>query len=673
MSRGSAVVAIAFAFVCGFFIGHLTAGGGGMEGGEATAGKDTGAVEIEPESGVERFRVPVSSVQPAKGPADALVTIVEVSEFQCPFCKRVEPTITQLMNQYKGKLRVVWRNNPLPFHKDAMLAAEAAMEAKAQGGNDKFWAMHKVLFDNQRALKRTDLEKYAAQVGLNVGKFKQALDSHTHKRKIEADMALAKRMGAKGTPAFFINGRFLSGAQPINRFKEIVDDELKRAGKLLKAGVAKNRLYTTIIKNGLTQAKGAEPEKKKEPPRKRRRPDPNAVYKVPVGASAAKGPKDALVTIVEFSDFQCPFCNRVNPTLKQVMDTYGKDVRIVFKHNALPFHKDAALAAEATLAAREQGKFWEMHDKLFANQRALKREDLEKYARELKLNVAKFTEALDKHTYKAEIEADQKLARSLGASGTPSFFINGRNLRGAQPFTAFKNVIDQELRKAKDMVSKGTPRAKLYDAIIASGAASPQYIEVEAPDRAPERRERPDANKVYPIPVPAKAPAKGAKRGKVVIQEFSDFQCPFCSRVNPTLARIMKEYGDRVTIYWRHYPLPFHQQAKLAAEAAHEVFAQAGSDKFWKYHDILFANSKALGRNDLEKYAQQVGGINMARFKKALDDHTHAKVVEGDIEAVKKAGARIGTPSFFINGKLLQGAQPYEKFKQAIDQALAGS
>jgi protein-disulfide isomerase len=674
MSRGSALVAIVFAFVCGVMVGNLTAGG-------SVKGMARGAVEEQPagaapapEAEIERFRIPVTAAQPARGPADALVTMVVFSDFQCPFSGRAEGTIDQLLQQYRGKLRVVWRNNPLAFHKQALPAAEAAMEAKAQGGDGKFWAMHKKLFENQRALEQENLEKYAAEVGLNLDRFKQALDQHTHKRSIDADAALARRMGAMGTPAFFINGRFLSGAQPVVKFKEIIDEELKQTEALLKRGVPRNRLYSALIQKGLTQ-KPEEKQPEQKEPRKVRRPDPNAVYKVPVGKSASKGPADALVTIVEFSDFQCPFSNRANPTVEQILNTYGRDVRAVFKQNPLPFHSDAMPAAEAALAAGNQGKFWEMHDKLFANQRALKRENLEKYAAELKLNLAKFKAALDGKVGQAEIQEDQKLARSLGASGTPSFFINGRSLRGAQPFEAFKAVIDEELGKAKALVAKGTPRAKVYETIIANGATSPQFIEIENEKAEPARpEERPDADKVYQIaaPVNGKAPQKGARNGKVLMYEYSEFQCPFCHRVNPTLEQVLKEYGDKVTIIWRHYPLPFHNNAKLAAEAAQEVFAQAGSDKFWKYHDLLFANQRALERENLEKFAQQVGGINLARFKKALDDHVNAKVVEADMEAVSKAGARIGTPSFFINGKLLQGAQPYERFKQAIDEALAG-
>ncbi len=133
----------------------------------------------------------------------------------------------------------------------------------------------------------------------------------------------------------------------------------------------------------------------------------------------------------------------------------------------------------------------------------------------------------------------------------------------------------------------------------------------------------------------------------------------------------MDQYGDKEQIVWRNSPLPFHDKAFKAAEASQEVFEQGGDEKFWKYHDILFENQKALEVENLIKYAEQVGGINTAKLKAALDTDKHKATVQADMDAITKAGARIGTPSFFINGKLLQGAQPFPAFKAAIDAALA--
>jgi len=177
--------------------------------------------------------------------------------------------------------------------------------------------------------------------------------------------------------------------------------------------------------------------------------DPNKVYKVNTAGSPAKGPADAPIVIAEFSDFQCPFCSRVGPTLKKVQEVYGDQVRISWKHNPLDFHKDAPLAHMASVAADNQGKFWEYHDLLFANQKAIKQDNLKEYAKQLNLDMAKFDKDLLDLENNKKIEADKAEARSLGASGTPSFFINGRLLKGAKPFEAFADVINAELVRLK--------------------------------------------------------------------------------------------------------------------------------------------------------------------------------------------------------------------------------
>jgi protein-disulfide isomerase len=643
----------------GFALGHVVGSGSGTDTGVA---EEAQAADVVVPGDVERFKIPVTDAMPSKGPKDALVTIVEFSEFQCPFCSRVLPTTKEVLDTYGDKVRIVWRNNPLSFHPNAGPAAAVAMEANAQGGSAKFWEVHDVLFANQKALGRAELEGYAEKAGLDMAGVKNALDEGTHTKAIQADQALAAQVGARGTPYFFVNGRTLRGAQPIAAFKKIIDEEIATAEGLLKAGVKKEQMYATVIKDGLTKAAAAKPKAAAAKPGQ---PDPKAVYKVPLkGNEPQKGPDDALVTIVEISDFECPFCSRVGPTLKSVQDKYGKDVRIVWMNNPLPFHKNAKGAANAALEAHAQKgdkAFWAMHDKMFANQKTLTTDNLEAWAKELGLNMAKFKKALADDKYAKTIQEQQALASSLGARGTPAFFINGRNLRGAQPLPAFTAVIDEELAKAKALVAKGTAKAKVYEKIIATGETGPKTAPAAA---------APDANKVYDIPVAKNAPSKGAKNAKVVIQEFSDFQCPFCSRVNPTIAQVMTEYGDKVRIVWRDYPLPFHKDAGPAAQAAREVFAQKGDKAFWAYHDLLFQNQKGLSRENLEKFAEQVGGINMKAFKAALDSGKHKAAVDADVAAVAKAGARIGTPSFFVNGKLLQGAQPYPAFKAAIDAAL---
>jgi protein-disulfide isomerase len=160
-----------------------------------------------------------------------------------------------------------------------------------------------------------------------------------------------------------------------------------------------------------------------------------------------KGNPRAPVTIVEFSDFQCPFCGRVVPTMKQVEQTYGSQVRLVWKHQPLAMHPQALPAALAAEAAREQGRFWQMHDKLFQNQQALDPESLERYAKEVGLDLGRFRAAQQDPKLKARVEEDQALAARLGIGGTPSFMINGEKVVGALPFERFKEVIDGQLQK----------------------------------------------------------------------------------------------------------------------------------------------------------------------------------------------------------------------------------
>lgn len=176
-------------------------------------------------------------------------------------------------------------------------------------------------------------------------------------------------------------------------------------------------------------------------------PEDNKIYDVDIAGAHLKGPENAPITIVEFSDFQCPFCSRGKATMDQVAQQYGDKVRIAFKHFPLDFHRQAKPAAIAALAAGEQGKFWEMHDKLFDNQRALGEEDIKKYAQELGLDMAKFEEAIKRPDLAAKVDADIKQGKELGVTGTPTFFVNGKILKGAKPLQAFEAAINAALEK----------------------------------------------------------------------------------------------------------------------------------------------------------------------------------------------------------------------------------
>jgi len=170
-------------------------------------------------------RISVAAEGPARGPKDAPVTIVEFSDFECPYCGAAHETVDQVMNAYAGKVRLVYRQFPLSFHPHAAKAAEASLCAADQG---KFWEYHDVLFKNQKKLEPTDLKAHATEVGMDGQKFGQCLDSGDKKQAVDADQKAGLAAGVGGTPAFFINGIFLNGAQPVDEFKKVIDGELAR-------------------------------------------------------------------------------------------------------------------------------------------------------------------------------------------------------------------------------------------------------------------------------------------------------------------------------------------------------------------------------------------------------------------------------------------------------------
>jgi len=167
-----------------------------------------------------------SSGRPARGPADAPVTIVEFSDFQCPYCAQMARILHELDAMYVGKIRLVFRDFPLPMHKDAAKAAEAAACAGDQG---KYWQMHDRLFAGQKSLTRADLERYAADAGLQTGRFSTCLDGGKHAADWQKDRRDGEQYGVTGTPALFVNGRPVFGAATIQDLRLVIDEELERA------------------------------------------------------------------------------------------------------------------------------------------------------------------------------------------------------------------------------------------------------------------------------------------------------------------------------------------------------------------------------------------------------------------------------------------------------------
>jgi protein-disulfide isomerase len=608
------------------------------------------------------YRVPVDG-SATKGPADALVTIVESSDFQCPFCKRGAAVMKQVEEAYRGKVRFVFKHNPLTqIHPQALPAALAVEEARAQGGDAKFWALHDKLFELAPSLDAASIERAAGEIGLDAGKVRAAIASGKGRERIERDQRLVVSVGAPGTPAFFINGRKLSGAKPFEAFRAVIDEELAKAEALVRGGVPAAQVYDRFMAKAATAPVHLPGDGAPERPAAERAAAPAApsqVYrKVPLRADdPIRGPKDAKVTVVLFSDFECPFCSRVEPTLKRLEEEFPGQLRIAWKHQPLPMHANAIPAALAAEAAREQGKFWAMHEKLFQDQRALTAANLERYAAEIGLDVKRFRATMEGKKHMDRVKADQELAGSVGATGTPTMFFNCRQVVGARPFEQLRPVVEEELKKAEALLAGRKPGPDFYEKACAANvenAPAPVVVPAAAQLGAGALPVRPDD------------PMRGNPRAPVTVVLFSDFQCPFCSRVNPTLQQVERAYGDKVRVVWKHQPLAMHAQAVPAAEAAEAAREQG---KFWQMHDKLFQNQRGLSDAAYEQFARELG-LDLAKFQAARRSGRARARIQEDQALASRVGAN-GTPTMFVNGVKVEGAVPFERIKAVIDEELA--
>lgn len=404
-----------------------------------------------------------------------------------------------------------------------------------------------------------------------------------------------------------------------------------------------------------------------------------AVERVPLLGAKIRGSDRALVTIVEISDYACPFCRKAHETVEALVKEYEGNVRLAVFENPLPFHRTAKPAAKWAYAAGEQGKYWEARDLLFANQKHLDDAGLADLTGKLGLDPERAERDMASRAAEQHVQAGLDLARSLGVEGTPTFFINGVRIIGAQPAAKLRAAIDEALGRAHAMVARGVRPEKVYSEILKT--AAPPSAPKAAAGKAEEADGRgcglgcgeaahagagePADTEIHDVDL-AGAPIRGAATAPVTIVVFTDFECPFCQKVEDTVRALEKEYGQKVRVAYRSYPLPFHEHSREAAKAALAAHRQG---KFFEYRDALFAHQEALDRPALIQYAKDLS-LDEARFQADLDDPSIERAVAADEAQVERLGVK-GTPCFFINGRKLVGAQPIAAFRAQIDAALA--
>jgi protein-disulfide isomerase len=457
--------------------------------------------------------------------------------------------------------------------------------------------------------------------------------------------------------------------------------------------------------------------------------------KVDTDGAPFVGPATAPVTLVMFHDYECKYCVAAHATLGRLRRAYGDRLRIVYCQNPYRTRAKAFYAAQAALAAQDFGLFEAFHGKLIENRQKLDSADIAHYVRQIGGSSEDFETAVDSGVFVAIVRRDIENAKTIGATGTPFFFVNGRPLRGVQAFETFAKVIDEEIAGTSAVTRwitrvntpkypvvgdspdlnrvEGAPPAELPKALeirplppSATAVEKLLYEQVVALRRevrdlrmevlrlrggqgghhglenAGNKPQKPAKRPKPPAIVDSVSldndPVLGAADARIAIVEFSEFQCGYCRRFHQqTFPQIRQKYIDtgKVKYVFRDFPLEFHKEAVSAAVAANCAGSQ---EKYWEMQDALFRDQKRVGEL-LYLEAALALELDGDAFETCIDDETQVGEVEDDQLAGMALGVR-GTPTFFIGrvdgqrirrARRLVGARAFADFEKAIGEVLA--
>jgi protein-disulfide isomerase len=327
------------------------------------------------------------------------------------------------------------------------------------------------------------------------------------------------------------------------------------------------------------------------------------------------------VQIVLFSDFQCPYCAQLAPSIRQLQsEAIELGATIEFRNFPLAMHSNAQLAHQAAMAAKVQGRFWEMHDLLFANQARLQRSDLLGYAARLRLDMTRFQTDLDSDGIRKMIAVDVEEGTRLGVSGTPTYTISGKPYSGTRTFDRLKDLITAARGRARAL-------AEITDDLM----------------------------------------SKGASKAPVMLELFVDLQSPVSPPAVAVVNQLLQRYPTSVRVQFRNFPLAFHPMAAAAHEAA---MIAAHSGCFWEFSSFLLAHQDSLREQDLIAFAGRVG-LDEAEFAETMRQHRYAPRVEADVQSGLSRGVR-GSPAILVNDRRIDGVPNLEVLADLVEAALKG-
>jgi protein-disulfide isomerase len=384
-------------------------------------------------------------------PKNARVTMMVYGDFECPYSAQTVPLIREIHKRYPKDVSITFRNLPIDNHEQAVPAARAALAANRQG---KFWEYHDALYEVGQTLSDSMYTNLATKLGLDLAKFRTDLADKELEYRVQADTILSGRAGANATPTMLLNGRRYIGAMPFSSFKHVIEGEIERVNDLMESEglnlfAARGRITESNFKrNARTDDRHDE--------------SLDALVRVPLEGTPLKGAKDPMVGIIVFSDFECSHCANAEAVVKRLMADFPDKIAFGFRHHPMHFHQKARFAAQAAAFAQSQGKFWEMHDKLYANQNALGETDIRGYMQELGLDLNIFDQTQKNQSNESKVLHDLKVAAMAGVQATPTFSINGRLKEGVLEYDIMKATVQQAVDQAEDLISRSIATREGY-------------------------------------------------------------------------------------------------------------------------------------------------------------------------------------------------------------------
>ena len=629
----------------------------------SSASASSQAIIAQPSGREERDSpVPITNADAVWGKRDAPVTIVQFSDFQCPFCARGVDTIDQLEKDYGPQtLRIVWKNTPLPFHPNAHPAAEAAQAVRMLGGNAR---------SGSSTTSRSTISRASAprrtKLGAAIGR--ERVRRFATRCRLEA-LLREDRRGHRAR-------------QDHRRERHAGVLHQRRARSRARSRSTSSRPSSTADRRREGQDREGHARRTSSTSRCRRRttrsppPRTTTTTKTPrpsgrsrVGNAPQLGAKTALVTIVEFSDFQCPYCKRVEPTLKTIRDDLRRQgaPRLArtsrFRSTRAP-SPPREVALEARAEKGDTG-FWAAHDKLFDSQPKLDDADLEK--------VADRSEAR-----RRQGEERDRRRTSTRARSTPTSDL-GEDFRPPARRTSSSTVAASSARsRSRSSRRSSTRRSRRRRTLVSARARSPRTSTTSSRRTAkvpppPRRRTRHRSR--------ATLRRKARRTPRSSSYEFSDFQCPFCKRVEDALDEVMKSYGDKVKFVWRNYAAA-DAPGRAARRGSRDGGVQAeGQRRFLEDARRALRARRRPGRaqaRDSRSYAQDARPRH-GQVQGRARQPSH-KPKSTPTRRPRKAAGVSGTPAFFIGtgnatgsawtAYYITGMQPVAKLKKLVDLAL---